>query len=243
MEIRDNLYRCTKCLFFKGRDEFHKSSKKLGIRKSCKPCRVLERRLRYLASVEKEAEYGRQYKINNLEKRLDTSRRSSSKKRKFFRDFRDTIKNVNCFDCGKKYPPCAMDFDHREPIFKSFNISEAQSKNLEVIKEEIKKCDVVCANCHRIREASRRNTKKLTYYSPIVNPLKNKPCMDCHIKYESFVMDFDHTDPFKKSFHISKPKFKTEDKKKELIEEIMKCDVVCANCHRIRTFVKIKDDE
>lgn len=63
----------------------------------------------------------------------------------------DEIKTVPCMDCGKNFPPCAMDFDHREG--KIFNISRAASikLNWETIQEEINKCDIVCSNCHRIR--------------------------------------------------------------------------------------------
>ena len=81
-----------------------------------------------------------------------------------------------------------MEFDHRGGILNK--VSEvtqiAWKASWSRVLEELDKCDIVCANCHRIREALRRNTKKPMYYSPIVNPLKNKPCMDCHIKYESF---------------------------------------------------------
>jgi len=47
-----------------------------------------------------------------------------------------------------------MDFDHRFPDEKSFNIGRdalAGRCSLEQLEREIAKCDVVCANCHRIR--------------------------------------------------------------------------------------------
>jgi hypothetical protein len=45
-----------------------------------------------------------------------------------------------------------MDFDHRDPALKLFNISEYGVKcALAVLIAEIAKCDVVCANCHRQR--------------------------------------------------------------------------------------------
>lgn len=238
LKIVNNLYRCTKCLIFKPKDEYHKSAKEIGIREVCKFCRTIERRQRYLASVEKEAEYQRNYKLNNPQRRAEQSIKSSRKLYKKFRLFLNKIKDVECLDCKIKYPPPAMDFDHRDPSNKSFNISEARHINKNLLLKEIRKCDIVCANCHRIREASRRSTIKEMYYAYLINPYKEDPCMDCNKKYPSFVMDFDHRDPSTKCFHISKPKFRTKNQKQELIDEIMKCDVVCANCHRIRTFVK-----
>lgn len=48
-----------------------------------------------------------------------------------------------------------MDFDHRED--KKFNIAQlSKIASVEKLKEEIAKCDVVCANCHRIRTHSSR---------------------------------------------------------------------------------------
>lgn len=58
-------------------------------------------------------------------------------------------KSKSCVDCGRSYPPYVMDFDHRED--KKFNIASWRSHSLQEILQEIAKCDVVCANCHRER--------------------------------------------------------------------------------------------
>ena len=61
-------------------------------------------------------------------------------------------KNVPCTDCGHKYPPYVMDFDHRDPALKEDNLSKmAHQGRIKRLAEEIAKCDVVCANCHRER--------------------------------------------------------------------------------------------
>jgi L-lysine 2,3-aminomutase len=61
-------------------------------------------------------------------------------------------------------------------------------------------------------------------------------CMDCHKKVErnnTFVFDYDHRDPEQKSFAISEHLHSyTTDK---LLHEMDKCDLICANCHRVRT--------
>jgi len=64
-----------------------------------------------------------------------------------------------CCDCGKVFPPCAMDFDHRNPKSKRFVISKKILKKikLSILIAEIKKCDVVCSNCHRVRTFKRNN--------------------------------------------------------------------------------------
>lgn len=62
-----------------------------------------------------------------------------------------------CVDCGFKGHPAALEFDHIPGTEKKFNIGEEiGNKSREVLWEEIAKCDVVCANCHAIRTATRR---------------------------------------------------------------------------------------
>lgn len=235
METKGELYRCTRCLLFQPKSCFHKKNNKYGIRSICKTCRAIRRTERYNENKKQELEYGRLYKQNNPEKRRETSRKSAAKNLVAFRLLLNGIKNVACFDCKVKFAFCAMDFDHRDTTTKLFNISEAQSMNENVLMAEIAKCDVVCANCHRIREHNRRHIE-IAYLNRLINEYKNVPCMDCKTPYPYYVMDFDHRDPTQKLFNISKP---PSQKNKELIiSEIMKCDVVCANCHRIRTFAK-----
>lgn len=57
-----------------------------------------------------------------------------------------------CADCGENYPYWMMDFDHVRGE-KLFNVSVYQryTDSLDVVKQEIDKCDLVCANCHRNR--------------------------------------------------------------------------------------------
>ena len=59
-----------------------------------------------------------------------------------------------CQDCGYNEHPVALDFDHIKGE-KSFNVSLA--KSIKQAKEEIKKCEIVCSNCHRIRTYNRLN--------------------------------------------------------------------------------------
>jgi len=62
-------------------------------------------------------------------------------------------KGGKCFDCGRIFPQCCYDFDHRDPNQKSFGISQRMGLPLEELMIEADKCDLVCSNCHRIRTA------------------------------------------------------------------------------------------
>lgn len=59
---------------------------------------------------------------------------------------------------------------------------------------------------------------------------KSKPCTDCGGVFPQCCMEFDHTRGVKK-FGIAGRAYTL----KQITEEIIKCDVVCANCHNIRT--------
>ena len=54
-----------------------------------------------------------------------------------------------CVICGYKEHYAALDFHHRNPKTKSFNISENKTIGKNTLLKEIEKCDVVCVNCHR----------------------------------------------------------------------------------------------
>lgn len=70
----------------------------------------------------------------------------------------DTYKSkIPCMDCGILYPPYVMDFDHRNGKDKLKEVSKLVNNMLSIenIMKEIEKCDLVCANCHRIRTHKR----------------------------------------------------------------------------------------
>ncbi len=64
-------------------------------------------------------------------------------------------KNRPCADCAVKLPPECMDFDHRPGVEKLFALNRWSRFDLGYILREIAKCDVVCANCHRLRTSKR----------------------------------------------------------------------------------------
>ena len=65
--------------------------------------------------------------------------------------------NTPCADCGINYPYYVMDFDHiSDDKFKNINTMMRENYSLTEIQKEIDKCELVCANCHRIRTHQRR---------------------------------------------------------------------------------------
>lgn len=67
------------------------------------------------------------------------------------REFVNREKSRPCSDCGVQYSTWVMQFDHRDPALKLFDLSDFGSIGMEKIMAEIAKCDAVCANCHAER--------------------------------------------------------------------------------------------
>lgn len=81
----------------------------------------------------------------------------------------------------------------------------------------------------------RNRTRELLY------TLKNVACADCKVKYIPYAMDFDHRPGEEKAFNLSEAiskRFSIE----RILNEAAKCDVVCATCHRIRTYSRRKEE-
>jgi hypothetical protein len=65
-----------------------------------------------------------------------------------------------CVDCGNNNP-VVLDFDHKDGVIKKHNISEMiGTYSWANILNEIEKCEVRCANCHRIRTAKQQGWYK-----------------------------------------------------------------------------------
>ncbi|WP_440988371.1 homing endonuclease associated repeat-containing protein [Haloarchaeobius baliensis] len=58
--------------------------------------------------------------------------------------------DAGCSNCGESDPAC-LDYHHRDGVDKDMNVSQLISYGygMDALQEEIAKCDVLCANCHR----------------------------------------------------------------------------------------------
>ncbi len=173
------------------------------------------------------------------------------------------LRRVPCMDCGKTLPPHVMDFDHRDPNAKSFSLAadKVLLKNRALLEAEVAKCDVICANCHRIRTAAQYAEGVLEFgFKPsetaartselqkhrerwrrrrkeqmdVLVRLRSMPCMSCGEAFPTCCMEFDHRDGVLKNGLVSRMAGRV--KIATLLEEVAKCDIVCSNCHRDRSF-------
>jgi len=123
---------------------------------------------------------------------------------------------------------------------KSKALSEFNLKKGELRQSYCKSCQA-----HHHRRHYLKNKKKYLLKSRAsrkllkeqLNEYKNKPCADCGIRYDPWIMDFDHLDGSKKTASISR--IFNDRGLKNAIKEIAKCELVCSNCHRDRTYKRL----
>ena len=122
---------CTKCKADKDPEDFHvrRSSKLRKRQPDCKSCRKISGK----EYKEKCGKRNREYIWNYLEAR-------------------------GCIDCGERNI-IVLEFNHLRD--KKYNISDMVYKytesSLKKIKEEIAKCEILCANCHVLKTAVQLN--------------------------------------------------------------------------------------
>lgn len=132
--------RCSRCGEVKAVDEFPIKNKATGLRSVwCRDCR---------------RGYGREHYEKNKPAYLAKNARRRAVERPKVRAMIDQyLREHPCVDCGSK-DITVLEFDHRDRSAKEFAVGElARVAEWPRVLREIEKCDVRCANCHRLRTA------------------------------------------------------------------------------------------
>jgi hypothetical protein len=117
----------------KALDEFHRGKGPDGRQVWCKACRKV---------------YDRAYHASTRAIRLEQKRVWKAKTVAWLRSY----KAQPCADCGGRFHPVAMQFDHRPGERKEFDLGFGVRRySRKRLLIEIEKCDLVCANCHAVR--------------------------------------------------------------------------------------------
>lgn len=146
--IKRKFKECSICKEEKKLIDFNKNKSKLdGLNTICRVC-----------SNAKSKKY---YNLNSDKHKENVKKRNARIIKEQRIKLHEYIKhNDGCVDCGND-DPIVLDFDHRDGVEKVNNISNMIGYyKWERIEEELKKCDIRCANCHRIRTA-----KQFGWYS------------------------------------------------------------------------------
>lgn len=214
---------CCKCGIVKLEHEFYKLKSNL-LCGQCKLCCNLYDRVRYKKRFKNM--------LFNAKSRLIRNR-----------DFIDAFKlsNNTCMECGLEFIDYyILEFDHLSD--KKFSIGKNKSMAIDRVINEISKCEIVCCNCHRHRTklnyamiSSKKNTKRQKIIQYINECFKSTPCVDCGMIYKPYQTDFDHINSDNKYKCIS-TMIRDNESIEKIISEISKCELVCANCHKVRTY-------
>ena len=130
-----------------------------------------------------------------------------------------------CPRCGRSLPLEAFDYRNAERTrLQSYCRECAKSAWREwYAKEENRE-----RHCRLVRE---RRRARIDRHRTIILQLKSRPCADCGKTFPPEAMDFDHI--AEKRIEVSRLLYISGTA--TLLAEIAKCEVVCANCHRVRT--------
>jgi hypothetical protein len=133
--------RCGRCGGFRPIEEFNWRRKSLAQRDNyCRPCRADYKHEHYVANRQRYIE-------NAARRKQDLALERAAYLIEYFRTH-------PCLDCGEP-DPVVLEFDHQGE--KLFTIGQSlRDRNWGSVLDEIAKCQVVCANCHRRRTARRR---------------------------------------------------------------------------------------
>jgi len=130
----NNARKCSKCktIFPESLEYFGKhKTNKIGLDTYCKLCR-------------------RENTLENYKKNKEKWNKTHNKTKEIKKNKITEIKEQSkgCIKCGEKRH-YLLDFHHKDPESKTFQISQGTSKGWKKIEEEIKKCVLLCSNCHR----------------------------------------------------------------------------------------------
>jgi len=104
----------------------------------------LKKREYYARTKDKRKVYELQPHVKERQRWLDSQRRLERKLEAI------ELLGGKCSACGGMFHPACYDFHHVNPKEKDFDPCSGLTKKKEVFFEELKKCVLLCANCHRL---------------------------------------------------------------------------------------------
>ena len=158
--------KCIKCQQDKDEQEFSlDKTRKSGRANWCKECHNVYSRNRYLKDEE------RQRKLYFKHKDIKAKHKEVVNK---------YLKEHPCIKCGND-DIRVLDFHHRNPKEKERGVSQLLLYRIEKIMEEISKCDVLCANCHRIEHLEHKTYKPSIFSCGVTDSIADFESVDLRL--------------------------------------------------------------
>lgn len=181
------------------------------------------------------------YYFKNSEKHKKSQRRKEEELKKWLQNYKSDRKCKKCdYD-----NPVALEFHHEKPEqkYKSIGRMVSDGYSKERILDEIKKCMLICRNCHSKEHTSKRNKVKANENRDSNRKLRNwfkeykrnQSCEQCGEK-DHRVLEFHHNDNDKEGTVSKMIANNSIGSKNKIIKEINKCKILCGNCHRIEEY-------
>lgn len=208
------MKKCTRCLKEKSEKEFrHPTSFTGKDTKTCEGCR----------------------RYNRSKAQKYTTKRNTT-------DLVNSFKTVCSFEnCNESRKEC-LDFLHNETSEKVHLLSWSDKSDKVKLKYAMENSILLCVMHHRqhqeqkrIKKVWKQERQKRFYENrkALINSYKaNKKCNICNLVCDTgkeYMFDLDHIDPSTKKGTVADMWGR---KREDLITEIKKCRVLCANCHR-----------
>lgn len=104
----------------------------------------------------------RTYSPETMQKRREYSRARSARVKAQRKRWLDKYKLAKgCSHCGYKEHPSALVWDHIEPLqdWTAYRIASMYTMKLTRLMDEVRKCQILCSNCHAIRTDAEGHNK------------------------------------------------------------------------------------
>lgn len=185
----------------------------------------------------------------NREHRIQTKETRRKEMRRWFYELKRD--EFSCQRCGESRPP-AIDFHHTDRTGREVSAMVNDGFSRERINREIEHCIALCANCHRrehcasdddqtkskstlerqIDQASEHDARDLRRQWTLAHKRTSDGCERCDT-VDPACLDFHHTgDKTREVSHL----ISFGHSLSEIRQEIQRCRLLCANCHRVEHF-------
>ncbi|MFC6719700.1 homing endonuclease associated repeat-containing protein [Natrialbaceae archaeon GCM10025810] len=143
-------------------------------------------------------------------------------------------RDAGCASCGND-TAARLDFHHETPQEKTMAVGRmvTYGHGREALREEIEKCTILCANCHRRRHFTPPKRTQSRRWWVWERKLALDGCARCDVR-DPACLEFHHVEGEKQT---TVARLLSDGRPlRDVRTEMAKCELLCANCHRIEHY-------
>jgi transposase len=123
-------------------------------------------------------------------------------------------------------------------IFRLYEEGKSYSQIAEILGCAKSTISYHCGKGQKEKTMNRQKQSRHRNIAFIREQKQGKPCADCREDYPYWMLEFDHLPEYEKLFTIGGRRAR-DFTIQQLVDEIAKCDIVCSNCHKNRTYWRL----